>query len=261
MFIEYYHIDAFTGEDCLGNPAGVCILDSFLRDALMQAIAFENALSETAFIVSSGYEYEIRWFTPETEVDLCGHATLAAAHVLFNHRGIKEPVIHFRSQSGALSVEKKDDILVLDFPSRPPVSCKAPPDLLRALGSEPVEILSSERDYFAVYESEVKVKNLAPNMDLLKQVDKFGFIVTAPGEKVDFVSRFFAPAQGVPEDPVTGSAHCTLIPYWAKRLSRTTMVARQVSRRSGQLYCGDAGNRVKIGGKAATFMHGYIEVK
>jgi PhzF family phenazine biosynthesis protein len=261
MRIEYYHIDAFTENGYLGNPAGVCLINSFLPDEVMQRIAFENAVSETAFVVPHGNEYDIRWFTPETEVDLCGHATLAAAHVLFSEKGFKEKVIRFKSQSGSLSVEKDNEILVLDFPARPPLPCNVPPKLIKALGRKPVEVLASERDYLVIYAGEETVKNLAPDMDLLKQIDKFGIIITSLGEEVDFVSRFFAPAEGIPEDPVTGSAHCTLIPYWAKRLSKMKMVARQLSRRGGVIYCRDAGNRVKIGGKAVTYLHGYIDIE
>lgn len=260
MLIEYYHVDAFVEHGFLGNPAGVCILDSFLPDTVMQRIAFENAVSETAFVVSQNDGYRIRWFTPETEVDLCGHATLAAAHVLFRERGFSGNVIEFASQSGKLAVEKNSDILVLDFPARPPVSCDVPYELNNALGHIPVEVLASSRDYFIVFADQDTVKPLAPDMEILKNMGKFGYIITAPGKEVDFVSRFFAPGEGIPEDPVTGSAHCTLIPYWAKRLNKTEMVARQLSRRGGVLYCRDAGERVKIGGKAVTFMHGKIEI-
>jgi len=260
MRIEYYHVDAFTEPGLLGNPAGVCIMDSFLPDNILQMIAFENNLSETAFVVSTTNGYDIRWFTSETEVDLCGHATLAAAHVLFFHKDFPKAVIHCRSKSGNLSIENNSDVLVLDFPSRPPLSCRTPAKLIEALGQQPVDILASERDYFAVFSNEDTIKDLSPNMEVLKQIDKFGIIVTAVGKDVDFVSRFFAPCEGIPEDPVTGSAHCTLIPYWTKHLSKTKMIARQLSRRGGQIYCSDAGDRVKIGGRAKTFMHGYIEV-
>jgi predicted PhzF superfamily epimerase YddE/YHI9 len=259
MKIEFFHVDAFTEKPFSGNPAGVCLLDQWISDELMQHIAFENGLSETAFIVPEAAYYRIRWFTPEVEVDLCGHATLALAHVLFHHKGRTSPIITFRSNTDSLIVEKVGHKLVLDFPSRPPVSCKTPSILKQALGYDPVEVLCS-RDYLVVYPTEEIVRNLKPDMVLLSQIDKFGVIVTAPGNEGDFVSRFFCPGEGIPEDPVTGSAHCTLIPYWSKRLSKSVMVAQQVSLRGGRLFCEDAGDRVKIGGHAVTFLQGYIEI-
>jgi PhzF family phenazine biosynthesis protein len=260
MKIEYYHVDAFTDKPFSGNPAGVCLLNRWLPDELMQKIAFENGLSETAFIVFEKDNYRIRWFTPEVEVDLCGHATLASAHVLFHHKGVVSSVISLRSNTEFLVVSKKEEILVLNFPSRPAVPSAVHPLLAQALGYNPVEVLSS-RDYLAVYPSEEIVRNLKPDMALLSQLDKFGIIVTAPGNKVDFVSRFFCPRQGIPEDPVTGSAHCTLIPYWSKRLSKPVMTALQVSRRGGRLFCENAGERVNIGGQAVTYSQGFIEVE
>lgn len=268
MRIPFYHVDAFTGELFRGNPAGVCLLESDLDPGLMQSVAAENALPETAFVVRAAQGLSIRWFTPTVEVDLCGHATLAAAHVLFRHAGHPGTRVELSSPSGPLAVDREvqspargdGDLLVLDFPSRPPVPCPAPDALVRGLGSRPVEVLGS-RDYFCVYHSEQDVLRLAPDMGMLAGLDRFGVIVTAPGSGgTDFVSRFFAPADGIPEDPVTGSAHCTLIPYWAERLGRRRLQARQVSARGGELACEDAGDRVRIGGRAVTYLQGWIEM-
>ena len=201
----------------------------------------------------------IRWFTPTVEVDLCGHATLAAAHVLFRHAGHPGSRVEFSSQSGALAVERDGDLLILDFPSRPPAACPVPEALARGLGAAPLEVLGS-RDYFCVYGSAAEVEALRPDMGVLAGLDRFGVIVTAPGSgSVDFVSRFFAPADGIPEDPVTGSAHCTLIPYWAARLGKKRLSARQLSARGGEISCEEAGDRVRIGGRAVTYLQGWIE--
>jgi len=256
----FWHVDAFTGALFRGNPAGVCIIDGWPDDALMQSIAAENNLPETAFVVRRGKHCDLRWFTPTVEVDLCGHATLAAAHVLFLHAGWRGTSVEFRSQSGKLEVERRPGLLVLDFPSRPASPCAAPEALLRGLGSAPAEVLGA-RDYLAVYGTEEEVRALSPDMAVLSLVDRFGVCVTAPARDtgtVDFVSRFFAPAEGIPEDPVTGSAHCTLVPYWAGRLGKKTLHALQVSARGGELFCEDAGARVKIGGRAVTYLAGEI---
>lgn len=258
MKIEFYQVDAFTSEVFRGNPAGVCVLDEWLPEDTMQNIAAENNLSETAFIIPAGQKYEIRWFTPRIEVNLCGHATLASAHVLYRHKDISKPGIEFHSKSGPLMVEKNGDILILDFPSRPPSICEIPPLLEKGLGLHPLEVLE-DWNYLVLLPSEETVRKLTPDMTILGQLDK-SVIVTAPGEEADFVSRFFAPILGIPEDPVTGSSHCTLIPYWSKRLSKTTLVAYQVSVRGGKLYCQDIGDRVKIGGNAVTYLQGYINV-
>lgn len=225
----------------------------------MQDIAAENNLSETAFFVPRGGEYELRWFTPATEVDLCGHATLAAAFILFSEIAAPGDVVRFHSKSGVLMVSRKDEILTLDFPSRPPVPCTVPETLIRALGKEPLEVLKA-RDYFCVFAGEDEVRSLELDFALLRTLNQM-VIVTAPGTDCDFVSRFFAPSAGVPEDPVTGSAHCTLIPYWAGRLGRTKLFARQVSRRGGELFCELAGERVHIGGKAVLYSRGQIEIE
>ncbi len=222
----------------------------------MQSIATENNLSETAFVVPAGPHFEIRWFTPQAEIDLCGHATLASGHVLFQHKKFSGSSIEFYSKSGLLTVERNGDILVLDFPSRPPVPCTIPPGLGQALGQHPLAVLTA-RDYLVVFPSEEIVRKLQPDIALLNQLEK-AVIVTAWGKEVDFVSRFFAPIYGIPEDPVTGSSHCTLIPYWSKQLSKDILVALQVSARGGKLYCQNCGDRVKIGGHAATYLQSYL---
>ena len=261
MKLPYYHIDAFTERLFTGNPAGVCLLESgWLPEQVMQKIAFENNLSETAFVVPSDSSYGLRWFTPTIEVDLCGHATLAAAHVLFNETGLVDDLVSFETRSGKVTVEKMDSTLVLDFPSRPPVKCSAPLGPARACGKKPVEVWKA-RDYLLVFNQESDIREMSPDLESMKNWDCLGIIVTAPGDTVDFVSRFFAPRAGVDEDPVTGSAHSTLIPYWAGRLNKTSMKALQLSRRGGEIFCQDAGARVKIGGKAVTFFRGEIELQ
>jgi predicted PhzF superfamily epimerase YddE/YHI9 len=257
MRIPYYHVDAFTGLPFAGNPAGVCLLETWLPDETMLNIAAENNLSETAFLVEAQDHYDLRWFTPVTEVDLCGHATLASAHVVFHHLGHADPIVRFESKSGTLPVAREGEVLVLDFPARPGERCNTPPALREGLGSEPVEVYRA-RDYMAVFAAQADVEALEPDMDLLRQVVCLGVIATAPGDEVDFVSRFFAPSVGIPEDPVTGSAHCTLIPYWSERLGKQVLHARQVSARGGELTCQDAGERVRIGGQAATYLVGEI---
>ena len=264
MRIPFFHVDAFASEVFKGNPAGVCLLGERLPDAVMQAIAAENNLPETAFVLQGEGRIGLRWFTPTVEVDLCGHATLAAAHVLFAHAGQLSGAhgarIEFQSKSGPLAVERDGELLVLDFPSRPAAACETPEALIRGLGSAPLEVLGS-RDYLCVYEREEDVASLRPDMSLLAGLDRFGVIATAPSSgAVDFVSRFFAPGDGIPEDPVTGSAHCTLIPYWSGRLGRTRLTARQISARGGELSCSLVGNRVRIGGRAVTYLRGEIDV-
>jgi PhzF family phenazine biosynthesis protein len=257
--IPYFHVDAFTGEPFKGNPAGVCLLDHTLDDRVLQSIAAENNLSETAFLIRLGERFGLRWFTPTTEVDLCGHATLASGHVIFEHLEPTRHRIEFDSQSGPLAVERKDDLLYLDFPSRKPVACEAPRNLAAILGAAPTEVLRS-RDLMAVFEDEETVRRMDPDMDAVARLDAFGVIVTAAGRDADFVSRFFAPREGIPEDPVTGSAHCSLIPYWSERLGRKDLRAHQLSRRGGELFCADRGSRVSIGGRAVTYLKGTIEL-
>lgn len=255
-----YQIDAFTGELFRGNPAAICPLEKWLPDQTMQSIAAENNLAETAFYVPNGNGYHLRWFTPGVEVDLCGHATLATAHVIYSiRRESQAPRLSFASKSGELNVEREGDLYAMDFPSRPPGEVAADPGLVDALGAKPQSILGA-RDYLCVFENEDQVLALKPNMDKIAATDRFAVIVTAPGKDCDLVSRFFAPAKGVPEDPVTGSAHCTLIPYWAKRLGKTKLHARQVSKRGGELFCELRGERVRIAGRAVKFLEGHIEV-
>ena len=258
MRLPIYQIDAFTARVFSGNPAAIVPLESWLPDATMQAIAAENNLSETAFFVPQGDDYGLRWFTPSVEVDLCGHATLASAHLVFSKLAPSRDQIRFMTKSGPLIVTRDGERLVLDFPARPPVSCSAP-GLAEALGRSPIAVLGA-RDYLAVFEREDDVRALAPNMGKIAALDRFAVIVTAPGDTCDFVSRFFAPAKGVPEDPVTGSAHCTLIPYWAKRLRKAKLLARQLSARGGELVCEDRGERVIIAGRAALYLEGAIHV-
>ena len=260
MKIPYYEVSAFTSNPFGGNPAGVCPLAAWLPDATLQQIAANNNLSETAFVVPQGTDFDLRWFTPTTEVDLCGHATLAAAFVLFQQRGTSRPEIRFHSRSGALTVVQEGESLALDFPSRPASPCAAPAELLRGLGATPATVLKS-RDYLAVFASAGAVRALQPDFATLGKLDCLGIIATAPGEDCDFVSRFFAPAGGVDEDPVTGSAHCTLIPYWAERLGKAKLFARQVSPRGGELQCELAGDRVRIAGKAVLYLCGEIEIE
>lgn len=259
MRLRQYQVDAFASRIFEGNPAAVCPLDAWLDDALLQAIAEENNLSETAFFVPAGRGFQLRWFTPVREVDLCGHATLASAHVLFEELGYGQPVVAFATRSGELRVERSATGLRMDFPACRPVVVTPPETLTQALGRTPVEVLASD-DYLAVFDSEAEVRALTPDLSLLGQLGLRGVIVTAPGLEADFVSRFFAPKYGVPEDPVTGSAHCALTPYWAGRLSRSVLTARQVSRRGGRLVCELAKDRVLLSGQAITFMTADIEL-
>jgi PhzF family phenazine biosynthesis protein len=260
MRIPLYQVDAFTNRLFRGNPAAICPLKEWLPDETLQAIAAENNLAETAYYIPNGKGYHLRWFTPGVEVDLCGHATLAAAHVILAiRRELAGSRVTFLSKSGELTVDREGDLYALDFPARAPEECAANPQLEDALGAKPKQLLAA-RDYLCVFDREGDVRALAPNMEKLMTIDRFAVIVTAPGRDCDFVSRFFAPAKGVPEDPVTGSAHCTLIPYWSKRLGRTKLHARQISKRGGELWCEDRGARVKIAGNAVTYLEGEIEV-
>ncbi len=260
MRIPLYQVDAFTNRLFRGNPAAICPLEEWLPDETLQAIAAENNLAETAYYVPNGTGYDLRWFTPGVEVDLCGHATVAAAHVILAiRRECPGSRVTFQSKSGELSVDREGDLYALDFPARAPEECAANPKLEEALGAKPKQLLAA-RDYLCVFDREEDVRALTPNMEKLMTIDRFAVIVTAPGHDCDFVSRFFAPAKGVPEDPVTGSAHCTLTPYWSKRLGKTKLHARQVSKRGGELWCEDRGARVKIAGNAVTYLEGEIEV-
>jgi PhzF family phenazine biosynthesis protein len=260
MKIPYYQVDVFSDRLFKGNPAGVCLLPSgWLQREVMQNIAFENNLSETAFVVKQGAGFGLRWFTPSIEMDLCGHATVAPAHVLFTEVGLNAERIEFETRSGIVSVARGKDTLILDFPSRAPTQCEDPIELEKVLGKMPSEVRRS-RDYLIVFEDEDDIRGIDPDFERMRKWDCLGVIVTAPGKNVDFVSRFFAPAAGVNEDPVTGSAHSTLIPYWAKRLGKKDLHALQLSARGGELFCQDDGDRVKIGGRAITYFRGEIEV-
>ncbi len=257
MKLPYYEVSAFTTNPFGGNPAGVCLLTSWLPDTVLLGIAANNNLAETAFVVPRGSDFELRWFTPTTEIDLCGHATLAAAAILFAERGVSGREIGFHSRSGLLRVSREGDLLTLDFPARPAASVSMSDALFRALGSTPREVFKA-RDYLAVFANEAEVRNLKPDFAIVKTLDCLGVIATAPGIDCDFVSRFFVPSAGVDEDPVTGSTHCTLIPFWAERLGKTKLSARQVSQRGGELQCELAGDRVRIGGRTVTYLRGEI---
>lgn len=251
-----YTVDAFTDHVFGGNPAAVCPLTEWLSTETMQQLANENNLSETAFFVQrADGDFDIRWFTPELEIDLAGHPTLATAYVLFNELGYTSEVIRFHSKSGLLTVTKKDDLMEMNFPARMPVACEIPDHLLEGFSIKPKQVLRS-RDYFLVYESEADVLNAIPDFVQLNQVDTLGIIITARGSQADFVSRFFVPNSVIGEDPVTGSAHATLIPYWSQALNKTTMKAEQLSKRRGDLWCGIDGDRVTIAGKAVLYMKG-----
>jgi PhzF family phenazine biosynthesis protein len=259
MRLPYYQVDAFTARTFSGNPAGVCILKQWLPDVVLQQIAAENNLAETAFLIQQDGFFDLRWFTPVVEMDLCGHATLAPAFVLFSELGYEGDCVKFQSRSGWLTATRRGDVIELDFPSRPPGPCNVPDKLIEGLGLKPREVLRS-RDYLAVFDSEGEVAALAPDMALLAQLDCVGIIVTARGKDADFVSRFFAPGAGVPEDPATGSSHCTLIPFWAERLGKPELFARQISPRGGEMFCRHLGERVGIGGQAVVYSRGEIDV-
>lgn len=262
MTIPIYQADAFTDQLFGGNPAAICPLTEWLPAETMQKIATENNLAETAYFVKQDDGYGLRWFTPEYEIDLCGHATLATAHILFTELAYPGASINFYTQkAGTLVVTKQGDKYTLDFPSRPPQAAVAPAELITALGGKtPVEVLKS-RDYFLVYETEQDIRDIKPNFNLLATVgNTIGIIVTAVGDEADFVSRFFAPGAGINEDPVTGSAHCNLIPYWAEKLGKDKLHAYQISSRKGELWCENKGDRVLMAGKAVTYLKGEIYV-
>ena len=259
--INLYQVDAFTDKVFAGNPAAVCILDQWLPDEIMQNIGAENNLAETAFVVKRENDYEIRWFTPAIEVALCGHATLASAHVLFNYYKQTTDTIRFFSRhSGNLSVSRKDELLTLDFPSDALEKVDPPRDILRAFNIEPNEIFKGRTDYMLVYNNQKEIEQMDPDMGILKKTEARGIIITAPGEKVDFVSRFFAPGSGIDEDPVTGSAHTTLTPFWSRKLNKNILQAKQLSKRGGDLVCEMVDDRVKITGKALTYLIGEIQI-
>jgi len=257
MELKLYQINAFAARSFEGNPAAVVPLDEWLSDSQMQAIAEQNNLSETVFFVPSEDGYHIRWFTPLVEVSLCGHATLASAYVLFEILDHPTEVIHFDSLSGPLSVTREGAWLKLDCPAQLPQPCETPQDLLQALRHEPVACLTAE-DYIVVMPSEAHVAAAEPDMALLSQLDRRGVAITAQGDHHDFVCRFFAPKYGIPEDPVTGSSFTQLAPYWATRLGKQTLHARQISSRTGEVRCQVLGQRVHIAGQANKYLEGVI---
>ena len=260
MKLRLFQVDAFASRVFAGNPAAVVPLDAWLPDATLQSIATENNLSETAFLVGGTGDYHIRWMTPEDEVDLCGHATLASAWVVFNELEKGRTEVRFRSKSGPLRVTADGGRLALDFPSRPPEPADGSLSAVAAaLGVRPRAVLAS-RDYLAVFDAEEEVRALKPDMAKVAALDRMAVIATGPGRDCDFVSRFFVPSLGIPEDPVTGSAHCTLVPYWSKRLGKKSLFARQVSARGGELWCEDRGERVSIAGHCVKYLEGTIEL-
>lgn len=258
--LQIFQVDAFADQIFSGNPAAVVLVEGDLSDTQMQSIAAENNLSETAFVRPGEEAFGLRWFTPNMEVDLCGHATLASAFVLFETGLAEGGQVRFETLSGLLKAEREGDWLSLDFPARKADPGGAPPGLADALGAVPSEVLHS-RDLLVVFDTEKTVAQLEPDFDAIRALDAFAVIVTAPGDEVDFVSRFFAPKAGIPEDPVTGSAHCSLIPFWANRLGRSKLRARQISSRGGELKCEDRGDRVIISGKAVEYLRGEIYVE
>jgi PhzF family phenazine biosynthesis protein len=258
MKIPIFQVDAFTNKVFKGNPAAVCILKEWLDNKVLQNIAAENNLSETAFILKKDNYYDLKWFTPKIEVDLCGHATLATAFVIFSYLETDLSCVNFETASGRLTVEKSENILLMDFPSRKPIETEINDILIDALGIKPKEAFKS-RDLLAVFEGESQIKEIKPDFEKLKQIkDVMAVIISAPGDSVDFVSRFFAPNAGILEDPVTGSSHSTLIPFWAERLGKSKLHAHQLSNRGGELFCEDRGDRVKIGGRAVLYSKGEV---
>ncbi len=260
MNIPIYQVDAFTNKQFGGNPAAVCPLTSWLDDEVLQAIAAENNLSETAFFVYSKNNIELRWFTPEVEVALCGHATLATAHVLFEHLLYEKDTIHFSTKSGILIVEKGADKLIMNFPTDLISEVEIPSNMTEVLGAEVLKAYKGKTDYLFILNNEQTVASLKPNFYTLSELKCRAVIVSAQGEQVDFVSRVFAPQSGIDEDPVTGSAHTTLTPYWAEILDKKELSAQQISKRGGELYCKLLGERVEISGQAVTYLVGNIIV-
>jgi PhzF family phenazine biosynthesis protein len=259
MKLPIYQIDAFANNSFEGNPAAICPLERWLPDKTMQSIAEENNLSETAFFVPTKNGFHIRWFTPVAEVDLCGHATLASAYVIFTFLDYKESEINFESRSGLLKVTNDDGLLVMNFPSQRPIKCNTPEEIIQAFNYTPIECLKAE-DYIVVFNSEELVYLSKPNLELLKKLDLRGVAITAKSDEYDFVARFFAPKYGINEDPVTGSAYTQLAPYWSSALSRSKLRAKQVSSRGGELLCQLVGNRVYIAGRATTYLTGKIRI-
>jgi len=261
MPVPLFHVDAFTDKPFSGNPAAVCPLKAWLDDELLRAVAAENNLSETAYFVREGEAYHLRWFTHRCEVNLCGHATLASAFVLLTILEPQQQSVRFLTRSGLLTVGRQDDLLAMDFPALPPWVCPSPPaDLIDGLGAraDQIRVLQIKDNYFAVYESEDEIRSVRPDFSRLERLHPAGVAVTAPGKNADFVSRYFAPSYGIPEDPVTGSTHCSLTPYWAERLGKSILHAHQVSQRAGELWCEFTGDRVLIKGKAVLTLRGSL---
>lgn len=261
MKLKLYQVDAFTDKVFSGNPAAVCPLENWLDDQLLQQIAMENNLAETAFFIKDADGFQIRWFTPTIEVDLCGHATLAAAYVLYSFEGYQRDTINFySSRSGKLTVKREENFLLMDFPSDVYREVALFDGLVEAIGIQPLEVLKGKTDYMLVLKNEDQVLQAVPNLTSIAKLEARGLIITARGEKVDFVSRFFAPQSGVNEDPVTGSAHTTLIPYWAKKLGKNELVATQLSSRRGHIRGKYLGDRVEIIGQAKAYLTGEIRL-
>jgi len=258
--LPIYQIDAFANQPFSGNPAAVVPLQTWLSDKVMQSIAEENNLAETAFFVPNDNGYDIRWFTPNMEVKLCGHATLASAFVLFNILGYEAETIEFNSLSGQLTVSRCNELLTLDFPSQVPEKCETPEEMIQGLGLKPRECLRNE-DFIAVFESEEEIASIIPNHNYLKQLDLRGVVVTSSSTEYDFVAGFFAPKYGIPEDPVTGSAFTQLMPYWSSKLGKDQLKAKQISSRGGLLSCELVNDRVLISGMAIKYLEGSIEIK
>jgi PhzF family phenazine biosynthesis protein len=259
MKIPIYQVDAFTDHVFGGNPAAVCVLMQWPETQVLQNIAAENNLTETAFILEREKSFDIRWFTPKVELDLAGHPTLAAAYVIFEILKPGKTEMEFQSVSGPLHVSRQESKITMDFPSRPAQPCKAPQALIEGLGARPVEVLLA-RSHLAVFETREEILSIEPNMARLMELDSKGVIVTSPGGDVDFVSRFFHPKAGIPEDPVTGSSHCTLVPYWAAKLGKNKLLARQLSGRGGTIWCFNKEGRVFLSGQAVKFLEGQISI-
>ncbi|MEK5476995.1 PhzF family phenazine biosynthesis protein [Paenibacillus sp. FSL R5-0407] len=263
--MKYYVVDAFTDQIFKGNPAGVCVVDEFPDTSFMQSIAYENNLSETAFVVPRDGYFDLKWFTPELEMDLCGHATLASAYVVHHYvyPGLME--MNFHTLSGILNVVKKEDLFELNFPARISEKIDSFPLIEEILGAAPIELYATRNQggtrYYAVLAAEEQVEQFVPDFELIKKLPQsFGLVITAKGSSSDFVSRFFAPHAGVNEDPVTGSVHCTLIPYWSEKLGKNKLLARQLSKRGGVLYCENLADRVSIGGHAVLYLEGNLQI-
>ena len=257
--IKIFQVDAFTNNLFTGNPAAVCILDNWLTDEIMQSIAFENNLSETAFFIKKKDKFFLRWFTPKVEIDLCGHATLACAHIIYSEMNYKSDYIEFNIKSGdVLSVNRKHNLLIMNFPAyEPNIVDQSLDELYNAFGTLPISFFFCKYG-LAVFNNEEDIIKMEPKLNVIEKLSYDGVIVTAPGKSVDFVSRFFAPKLGIPEDPVTGGAHCVLIPYWSKRLNKKNMVAKQLSKRGGLIHCSYLGDRVTMGGEVITYMQGEL---